>query len=332
MHHPHHALVDGLPPLVVGEVLESADRTRSRRVDEHVQLTVPPLGQLIEYPLDRIVIGGVGHQPERIRATQCGQVLGRLVEHGLGSADDGHARAVLGQAARGREAHAASAADDYRRGVRETEVHGARSQVPVQLGARFSANAIAPSLASFDVKIGMMCSSCFFHISSSVQPADFVMTSLVVATAKGPLAVMRSASSIAPASASPGSVTALTKPHSRALLGGETLTGQREFERLLVRDSARQPQQAAARRHQTALDFGDTEFRGARRHDEVGGEHHFGAARQGIPLDGGDQRLPRRPFGEPDTAARNRDHLTGRERLQVHARTEVATCAGDDRH
>ena len=40
------------------------------------------------------------------------------------------------------------------------------------------------------------------------------MISLVVATANGPLAVMRSASSIAPASASPGSVTALTKPHS----------------------------------------------------------------------------------------------------------------------
>ena len=76
------------------------------------------------------------------------------------------------------------------------------------------------------------------------------MISLVVATASGPLAVMRSASSIAPASASPGSVTTLTKPHCRRLLGGETVAGQREFERLLVRDSARQPQQPAARSDQ----------------------------------------------------------------------------------
>ena len=125
VHHAHHALVDGLPPLVVGEVLESADRTRSRRVDEHVQLTVPSLGQLVEYPLDGNGVGGVGHQPDCVRAPQCGQFLGRLVEHGLRSADDGHPSAVLGQTARGREAHAAPAADDYRRGVRKTEVHGA---------------------------------------------------------------------------------------------------------------------------------------------------------------------------------------------------------------
>ena len=72
------------------------------------------------------------------------------------------------------------------------------------------------------------------------------MISLVVATANGPLAVMRSASSIAPASASPGSVSTLTKPHASRLLRGETVTGQREFEGLLVRDSLLQPQ--AARR------------------------------------------------------------------------------------
>ena len=93
-----------------------------------------------------------------------------------------------------------------------------------------------------------------------------------------------------------------------------------------------QPQQSAAGGDQAALDLGDAEFRGPRRHDQVGGEHHLGAARQRVALDGGDQRFPRRPFGEADAAAGNRDHLTGGEGLQVHARTEVATCAGDDRH
>ena len=205
------------------------------------------------------------------------------------------------------------------------------SQVPVQLGARFSANAIAPSLASLEVKIGMMCSSCFFHISSSVQSADLTMISLVVATASGPLAVMRSASSMRPGERLAGFGHHVDEAPRLTLFGGEAVTGQREFECLLVRNALLQAQQPAARGHQAALDLGDAELRGARRHDQVGGEHDLGAAGQRVALDRGDQRLARRPLGEADAPAGNRDDLTGGEGLQVHARAEVAARAGDHR-
>ena len=68
-----------------------------------------------------------------------------------------------------------------------------------------------------------------------------------------------------------------------------------------------------------------------RRHDQVGGEHDLGAAGQRVALDGGDERLARRPLGEADAAAGDRDDLTCDERLEVHARAEVAARAGDDR-
>ena len=46
--------------------------------------------------------------------------------------------------------------------------------MPVQLGARFSANAIAPSLASLDVKIGMMCDHRHGQLIAGVELVDRV--------------------------------------------------------------------------------------------------------------------------------------------------------------
>ena len=125
MHHPHHAVVEGRPPLLVGEILEGAYRAGADRVDERVELAVPALAQLVEHPLDLIRVSGVGYQPERVRASALGEVFRRPVENILRPPNDGHPRAVLGQAARGRESHPATAADHNCRGVLQPEIHGA---------------------------------------------------------------------------------------------------------------------------------------------------------------------------------------------------------------
>ena len=96
VHHAHDALVDGLPPLVVGEVLEGSHRTRARDIDEDVELTVPPATHFVENPLGRFGIGDVGDQRDRIGAAAAGQVRDRLIEHRLSPADDGDARSVVG--------------------------------------------------------------------------------------------------------------------------------------------------------------------------------------------------------------------------------------------
>ena len=118
----------------------------------------------------------------------------------------------------------------------------------------------------------------------------------------------------------------------RGFLGGEAVAGQREFERLLVRNAVRQPEQSPAGRHQPAFDLGDAELGVLRRDHQIGGQHDLGAAGQRVAFDGGDHGLARRAFGESDAATRDGRNLTGHERLEVHARTEVAARARDDRH
>ena len=54
------------------------------------------------------------------------------------------------------------------------------------------------------------------------------------------------------------------------------------------------------------------------------------SARQRVALDRRDQRLGRRPFGEPHAAALDDDVLAARERLEVHPRAERAACTGQD--
>src|ERR1700738_1965001 len=61
------------------------------------------------------------------------------------------------------------------------------AQVPVQRGGRFSANAIAPSFASFETNTGPRILTCSRHISAGPQPRDSTMIRLVAATASGPL-------------------------------------------------------------------------------------------------------------------------------------------------
>ena len=95
----------------------------SDRVDERVELAVPPLGELVEHPLNLVGVGGVGHQTEHVRTSAGSEIIGRLVQHRFRPADDGDLRPVLGQTAGGRVPHSAATADDYRSRVRKTEIH-----------------------------------------------------------------------------------------------------------------------------------------------------------------------------------------------------------------
>ena len=67
-----------------------------------------------------------------------------------------------------------------------------------------------------------------------------------------------------------------------------------------------------------------------RRHDQVGGQRQLHPAGQPVALDRRDQRLDRRTFGEPHSAALDDDVLAARERLEVHAGAEGAARAGHD--
>ena len=92
MHHAHHAVVEGLPPLVVGEIFERALSARADRVDERVELAVPPFTDLVEHTLDGFSVPGIGHQSERIGTSAVGQVLRCPLEDVLRPPDERHPR------------------------------------------------------------------------------------------------------------------------------------------------------------------------------------------------------------------------------------------------
>ena len=153
----------------------------------------------------------------------------------------------------------------------------------------------------------------------------------VASIASGPLRAMRAASSCAPASASPGSVSRETIAELRGALGADRLAGQGQLHRQVVRDPARQAQQRAGGGHQPALDLGDAEAGVAGGDDEVARQRDLEAAGQRPALDGRDQRLARGPLGDAGEAAvADVRALAGHERLQVHARAERAAGAGED--
>jgi hypothetical protein len=70
-------------------------------------------------------IGDIGYQPNGIWAAARRQILDRIIENRLRSADDRDARPVVGKTACRSQSHAATAADDDRGGVREPQIHGA---------------------------------------------------------------------------------------------------------------------------------------------------------------------------------------------------------------
>ncbi len=74
VHHAHHAVVEGLPPLFVGELLECSPRPGPDGVDEDVELAVPPLTDFVEHALDSRGVRDVGHQPDGIRTSPSRQL------------------------------------------------------------------------------------------------------------------------------------------------------------------------------------------------------------------------------------------------------------------
>ena len=82
-HHAQHAVLDGLQPLVVGEVFEAARRTRTDRVDEHVQFAAPPLPEVGERFFYLRCVPDVDDKAESVRATATRQIGDRAIESGL---------------------------------------------------------------------------------------------------------------------------------------------------------------------------------------------------------------------------------------------------------
>src|SRR5690606_2495918 len=87
-----------------------------------------------------------------------------------------------------------------------------KGYLPVQTGLRFSAKAVAPSLASAEVKIWAIRGRCMSNMSAGRQLRDSAITVLAACTASGPLAAISPASSRAASSAWPGSTSRLTRP------------------------------------------------------------------------------------------------------------------------
>ncbi len=127
MHHAHHAVVDGLAPLVVAELLETALDARSDGVDEDVELTAPPLGDLVEDPLDLVLVLDVGHERHSVGTAAPTQIRCGAVEYDSPAADQSDSGAVVGQASRRGQAHSASTTDHDRGGVLQPEIHGPAS-------------------------------------------------------------------------------------------------------------------------------------------------------------------------------------------------------------
>src|SRR5215471_2926699 len=84
---------------------------------------------------------------------------------------------------------------------------------------------------------------------------------------------------------------------------GNVPAGQQELGRQRVRELPRQTYRGAAEREQPPARLGDAEPRALAGHPDVGGLEDLGAARDGRPLDGGDQRL-----GQPAPLEQRLDH------------------------
>ena len=89
-------------------------------------------------------------------------------------------------------------------------------QVPVHVGARFSANARGPSLASSDTNTSRITGACMSQNAASVRPLVSRSTFLEAATDSGALRAIRSANCSAASSAPPFSDNRDTRPVARA--------------------------------------------------------------------------------------------------------------------
>jgi hypothetical protein len=83
-------------------------------------------------------------------------------------------------------------------------------------------------------------------------------------------------------------------------------------------------------RDEAALDFRQTEFRAIGSDQEVTGEGDLHAARQGVTLDGRDQRLGQFGLRHAGKAgAGQADDLAAKEGSQIHPSAKISARAGD---
>ena len=142
---------------------------------------------------------------------------------------------------------------------------GSDRYLPCQTGGRFSANAVAPSRASSEAKIGSQIGAWRSNASLCGQSSDSRRMRLLPASASGPLAAIVAASSSAASSAAALLGHAVDEPELVAALGGDRIAGQRQLVGDVARQHARQSQQPAAGGDERALDLGDAELGAARR-------------------------------------------------------------------
>src|ERR1035441_6111195 len=158
-----------------------------------------------------------------------------------------------------------------------------------QFGARFSANAIAPSIASAEVNTGLMISPCRANASPLSQSAACAINP------GGQFSCSRKRLA--------GRHQLIDQTGFLHPAGRETPAGQGNLHGQVIRNPARQPEQSAGPGDQPAPDFGQAEYRGLAGDDEVAGQSKLESAGQGISLDRRDDRLPRRLLDDAAEAA-----------------------------
>jgi hypothetical protein len=101
----------------------------------------------------------------------------------------------------------------------------------------------------------------------------------------------------------------------------------------VIGHARRQPEQAAADRHEPALDLRQPELRRLGRHDQVAAQCELHPARDRITFDGRNDRFLGRLRHDPEaTTLRRRRLLTLEQRFQIHARGEAAARSGQHGH
>ena len=178
------------------------------------------------------------------------------------------------------------------------------------------------------------CASSMRIASSIGAPHCSYEESLSSRRQRGGSAASSWASTLAAASAPPGSVRRLARPMRSASSPLDAAAGEDEVERVAVADQARQANGAAVDERHAPAPAEHAEHRVARRDPQVAPERELEAARHRVALDRGDHRLGEqhaRRAHRPVAVFGHRVPATRAHTLQVGARAERAAGAGEDR-
>jgi len=167
-----------------------------------------------------------------------------------------------------------------------------QKQRPLQIGSRFSANAIAPRGVLRDHHAASDL-ALLLHASESVQSGELWTIRFEALRASGPVSRYLAGQLECGVHGAPGSARAVDDAQLVAALGVDRIARQRQLHGQVVRNPPRKPQQRRAGRDEAALDLGDAEPRAPGRDDQIARQRDLEAAGDGEALDRGDQRLLR---------------------------------------